>query len=980
MSFVLPPITARAQTMRGVYDKKLPKAFAKPTPPPGQQQQQQQVSPANYLLPWHIQMNGALRDGAQTLRMGTQGWKLGASSMRPPAPPPQRPPAQPRTGRSAPRKKRKHYKHGQGRAPKHALGSHARRTAFEATVGAELNELDQLRMQIAQLPLDEGGAAADLGSPGYTNWHQLQHQHQHQQPPPHTNPLSDTSGSQHPESARRPRPWNPGADLRLAEGYGLYGGDWRSIAEYVGPHWTATECLHRWQEIKQGSCLNGIRKAIQSRNPRALQHALQAAKDMGIGGEDIYEAEDELERLKVWVQQQAERQALVRAAKRRQADLHIQELLQVAKQKLRAISYSVHGQDPRSLFDLYDTNNDGTLSFHEFQNAVRKGGNLTRHILPDKDLVKIYRAVDIDGNSSVSIDELTEFIWDEGEEAAEEQAVCSAEESEPEISCDELVVIAPTAPPATPEATAEHLSDNIDAFLDADTGHGASEFERTCSAYEKAEAAAASSEPEMEQVEMEQEPDETEEVLAIEEPKAPAAFTFDERAAEARVARELAQDQLDQLETKQNVAAERALAEEEAEAARVAAEVAKSTAAQQSESAAKAEMRQYVGAQAAHMPDELEQAMKKLHSKEASNALRLTSVLVEDEESSAPVEAIVDGHVSINMSGVSTGLWWLLVELSLQGHAAALVERGLKTESEVATVPIADLQAAGIKTGFALKLQRTAKAADAALSEAAQGAATHTEFETEAQSDKQTLAPSDQNVALAEHHRLLAENDVRHQAEMAAMKVGLQEKMEKYFEEAMLLFQELDADGNGSLDRSELQSLTEKLAAAGGGDHRPLSSMELDVAMDALGVDGADGTEIDFTSFWRWWGQSDGGSDDALRHQLRAAKMTWVAQAQRVKMVVQFFASWRNHYRFKLRSRQILLSQYMRSLHKQQARTFVAWATYAAQKQQLRAVAADEGRACQRDLTDLDAADPGAGDGGRAWADVAHAIDEPEPE
>ena len=82
MSAFLPPITERAQTMRSVYDQKLSKTFGKPASP-------SVPAPDAYMLPWHIQMHGALGRGG--IQMSTQGWQLRPASMRhrPVPPPPQ---------------------------------------------------------------------------------------------------------------------------------------------------------------------------------------------------------------------------------------------------------------------------------------------------------------------------------------------------------------------------------------------------------------------------------------------------------------------------------------------------------------------------------------------------------------------------------------------------------------------------------------------------------------------------------------------------------------------------------------------------------------------------------------------------------------------------------------------------------------------------------------------------------------------------
>jgi Ca2+-binding EF-hand superfamily protein len=86
------------------------------------------------------------------------------------------------------------------------------------------------------------------------------------------------------------------------------------------------------------------------------------------------------------------------------------------KRRLRAMSYSTKGQDPASLFMLYDTNNSGSLEFTEFRSAVRKGGQLTQALVSEAELETLFSSADADGNGRVSVHELTKFIWGEDEQ------------------------------------------------------------------------------------------------------------------------------------------------------------------------------------------------------------------------------------------------------------------------------------------------------------------------------------------------------------------------------------------------------------------------------------------------------------------------------------------------------------------------------------------------------------------------------------
>ena len=48
--------------------------------------------------------------------------------------------------------------------------------------------------------------------------------------------------------------------------------------------------------------------------------------------------------------------------------------VQMLRTRLKAMSYSTKGQDPRGLFAHFDRDNNGQLSLEEFHNAIRKGG------------------------------------------------------------------------------------------------------------------------------------------------------------------------------------------------------------------------------------------------------------------------------------------------------------------------------------------------------------------------------------------------------------------------------------------------------------------------------------------------------------------------------------------------------------------------------------------------------------------------------
>ena len=92
------------------------------------------------------------------------------------------------------------------------------------------------------------------------------------------------------------------------------------------------------------------------------------------------------------------------------------------RSKLSAQAYGRQGQDPYKLFQRYDRNNDGVLTFQEFKDAVRKGGQVTSSMLSDAEVRQIFQLVDVDNNATLSVDELTRFIWGDEGSSAEESA------------------------------------------------------------------------------------------------------------------------------------------------------------------------------------------------------------------------------------------------------------------------------------------------------------------------------------------------------------------------------------------------------------------------------------------------------------------------------------------------------------------------------------------------------------------------------
>ena len=85
-----------------------------------------------------------------------------------------------------------------------------------------------------------------------------------------------------------------------------------------------------------------------------------------------------------------------------------------ARTKLRAMSYTTHGQDPHSLLSMYDKDRSGELSWEEFTAAVRKGGKVKAdgpHGITDAKLRKLFAVADKDRSGTVSIAEMAMFVW-----------------------------------------------------------------------------------------------------------------------------------------------------------------------------------------------------------------------------------------------------------------------------------------------------------------------------------------------------------------------------------------------------------------------------------------------------------------------------------------------------------------------------------------------------------------------------------------
>ena len=92
----------------------------------------------------------------------------------------------------------------------------------------------------------------------------------------------------------------------------------------------------------------------------------------------------------------------------RQMRYSVREKLNLA---WKALSYSERGQDPGKLFKQFNTDNSGHLDVLEFRNAVRKAGQITQEMMSDKAIMRLFREMDTDGGGSVTVEDLTGFLW-----------------------------------------------------------------------------------------------------------------------------------------------------------------------------------------------------------------------------------------------------------------------------------------------------------------------------------------------------------------------------------------------------------------------------------------------------------------------------------------------------------------------------------------------------------------------------------------
>ena len=81
------------------------------------------------------------------------------------------------------------------------------------------------------------------------------------------------------------------------------------------------------------------------------------------------------------------------------------ETLSALRRKFRAASYSATGMDIPRLFQYYDRDNSGEISFEKFRRAVRRDAKLTKQEVQDEALKHIFDIADTDGGKTIGLSE-----------------------------------------------------------------------------------------------------------------------------------------------------------------------------------------------------------------------------------------------------------------------------------------------------------------------------------------------------------------------------------------------------------------------------------------------------------------------------------------------------------------------------------------------------------------------------------------------
>lgn len=73
-------------------------------------------------------------------------------------------------------------------------------------------------------------------------------------------------------------------------------------------------------------------------------------------------------------------------------------------------SYHDGKQDMSALFGFYDKDNSGTIGLDEFRQAARKHGKVTKEMVSDEELRRLFAQADEDGSGEIEVSEFVEFL------------------------------------------------------------------------------------------------------------------------------------------------------------------------------------------------------------------------------------------------------------------------------------------------------------------------------------------------------------------------------------------------------------------------------------------------------------------------------------------------------------------------------------------------------------------------------------------
>jgi Ca2+-binding EF-hand superfamily protein len=80
------------------------------------------------------------------------------------------------------------------------------------------------------------------------------------------------------------------------------------------------------------------------------------------------------------------------------------------KRKLRAAAYSSRGIEYKTLFKIYDQDNDAGLDLNEFRHAFRIDGKVSKSGLSDQSIEQVFLAIDVDNSGFIEYKEFVEWL------------------------------------------------------------------------------------------------------------------------------------------------------------------------------------------------------------------------------------------------------------------------------------------------------------------------------------------------------------------------------------------------------------------------------------------------------------------------------------------------------------------------------------------------------------------------------------------